>query len=291
MNPVLSLNIENCLGNTGYYFDHADDHASDDAVLLIHGLTGTPAEMKPIAKRLEKQGFSVMCPALAGHCGSIASLKKSRWQDWYNGIVMAFEALKAKHQRVYVAGLSMGALMALLLAKEKGEQVSGLCLLSTTFFYDGWNIPHIRRKLLLPIVLNTPLKHFIYWNEKSPYGIKCERTRAMVHSALEKRDAQATEKVGIFRTSALTILESNRLINAAKKVLHQVQSPTLIVHSTEDDTASLNNAHYVAQRIASQDVEKFFVDDTYHVLTLDKRRADVANRMVGFFKQCTTKYA
>ncbi|MFZ2628118.1 MAG: alpha/beta hydrolase, partial [Rugosibacter sp.] len=98
-------------------------------------------------------------------------------------------------------------------------------------------------------------------------------------------------KVGIFRTSALTILESNRLIEAAKKVLHQVQSPTLIVHSTEDDTASVNNAHYVAQRIASRDVEQFFVDDTYHVLTLDKRRVDVANRMAKFFKQCTTHYA
>jgi len=283
MNPA----IENCLGNTGYYFDRA----GDDAVLLIHGLTGTPAEMKPIAKRLEKQGFSVMCPALAGHCSSSASLRKSRWQDWYNGIAMAFDTLKVNHQRVYVAGLSMGALIALLLAKEKGVQVSGLCLLSTTFFYDGWNMPHIRRKLLLPIVLNTPLKHIIYWNEKPPYGIKCARTRAMVHAVLEKRDAQATEKVGIFRTSALTILESNRLIEAAKKALHQVHSPSLIVHATEDDTASVKNAHYVARHIASRQIEKFFVDDTYHVLTLDKRRVDVANRMVGFFKKCTANAA
>ncbi len=283
----MSLTIENCLGNTGYYYDQA----GDNAVLLIHGLTGTPAEMKPIAMRLAKQGFSVMCPVLAGHCGSVANLKKSHWQDWYGGIRESFDALREKHARVYVSGLSMGALMALLLAKEKGDLVSGLCLLSTTFFYDGWNMPHIRRKLLLPIILNTPLKYFIYWNEKPPYGIKCERTRAMVHAVLEKRDAQATEKVGIFRTSALTIFESNRLIEATKKVLHQVQAPTLIVHATEDDTASMNNAHYVAKRIASKKIEKYFVDDSYHVLTLDKRKADVANRMAGFFKQCTANPA
>ena len=274
--------IEDCLGNTGYY----DQGSGEDAVLLIHGLTGTPAEMKPIAKRLLKQGFSVMCPALAGHCGSVADLRKSKWQDWYGGIAEAFEALKAKHGRVYVAGLSMGALIALLLAREKGTRVDGIGLLSTTFFYDGWNMPRLKRKLLLPLVLYSPLRYFMHWDETPPYGIKCERTRAMVHAVLENRDSLATEKVGIFRTSAVTIHESNRLIKVAKKALPHVQSPTLIVHSTEDDTASLKNAHFVAKRIASRKIETFFVDDTYHVLTLDKRRDDVARRIADFFKNC-----
>jgi carboxylesterase len=283
----MTARIESCLGNTGYYLNPE----GRESVLLIHGLTGTPAEMKPIASRLAKQGFSVMCPALAGHCGSAANLKKSRWQDWYLGISQAFEALKDRHSRVYVAGLSMGALIALLLAKEQGYRIDGLCLLSTSFLYDGWNMPHIRRRLLLPIVLNTPLKYFMHWNEKPPYGIKCERTRAMVHAVLEKRDSKSSEKVGIFRTSALTLLESNRLISATKKVLPQVNAPTLIIHSTEDDTASLENAHYVAKRISSKKIERFFVDDTYHVLTLEKRRADVANRMAVFFKRCAGSHA
>jgi len=103
---------------------------------------------------------------------------------------------------------------------------------------------------------------------------------------LEDRDAQASEKVGIFRTSAVTIYESTRLIKAATKALPHVKSPTLIVHSTEDDTASLKNAHFVAKRIASSKIETFFVDDTYHVLTLDKRREDVAKRMAEFFHGC-----
>ncbi len=278
----MSSSIEQCLGNTGYY-----DEAGVDAVLLIHGLTGTPAEMKPIAKRLVKQGFSVMCPALVGHCGSGADLKKSKWQDWYGGIEQAFEALNARHARIYVAGLSMGALIALLLASDKGRRVAGIGLLSTTFFYDGWNMPRLKRKLLLPIVLHSPLRYFLHWDETPPYGIKCERTRAMVHAVLENRDSLAAEKVGIFRTSAVTIYESTRLIKAAKKALPHVQSPTLIVHSTEDDTASLRNAHFVAKRIAARKVETYFIDDTYHVLTLDKRRDDVAHRMADFFKKCT----
>lgn len=278
----MTATVQECLGNTGFY-----DRAGEHAVLLIHGLTGTPAEMKPIAKRLVKQGFSVMCPALAGHCGSMSDLKKSKWQDWYGSIERSFEALKAAgHAQVYVAGLSMGALMALILAAEKGERVDGIGLLSTTFFYDGWNMPKLRRQLLMPIALYSPLKYFLSWQEMPPYGIKCERTRAMVHAVLENRDALASEKVGIFSTPGVTIHESVRLIRAARKILPQVHSPALIVHATEDDMASVKNAHFVAKRIASRKVETFFVDDTYHVLTLDKRRDDVARRLAEFFKHC-----
>lgn len=278
----MALSIEEALGPTGYYEKHGED-----AVLLIHGLTGTPAEMRPIAKRLAKQGFSIMCPALAGHCRAESDLRKSKWRDWYNSMADAFDALKAQHRRVYVTGLSIGALLAIKLAAEKGEQVAGVGLMSCTFFYDGWNMPRWRRKLLLPVVLHSPLRYFLYWRETEPYGIKCERTRAMVHAVLENRDAQATEKVGIFRTSGVTIMESNRFIKVAKAALPHVKSPALIVHSTEDDTASLKNAHYVAKRLGARQIETFFVDDTYHVVTLDKRRDDIARRLADFFKRHT----
>lgn len=276
--------IQQCLGHSGFFLK-----GGEDAVLLVHGLTGTPAEMRAIANRLAKNGFSVMCPQLSGHCGSVGALKRSKWQDWYGSIEQAFEALKLEHPRVYVAGLSMGALIALKLAKEKGARVNGLGLLSTTFFYDGWNIPRFRQKFLLPIVLYSPLRYFLSWQEPPPYGIKCERTRAMVHAVLTQRDESASEKIGIFRTPAVTVHESFQLIRAVKKLLHGVHSPALIVHSTEDDMASLKNAHYVVKHISSAKVETFFVDDTYHVLTLDKRRNDIAHRLAVFFKSCTAK--
>lgn len=282
----MTLTIQDCLGPTGFYDKHGED-----AILLVHGLTGTPAEMRHIAKRLVKQGFSVACPQLAGHCGSVTDLKRSKWQDWYGTIERTFEALKKKHARVFVAGLSMGALIALKLAEEKGVRVDGLGLLSVTFFYDGWNMPKLRRKLFLPIALYSPLKYFMSWEETPPYGIKCERTRALVHAVLENRDAMASEKVGIFRTPGVTVHESVRLIKATKRALPKVQSPALIVHSTEDDMASVKNAHFVAERIASRKIETFFVDDTYHVLTLDKRKDDVARRMAEFFKHCTAASA
>jgi carboxylesterase len=275
--------MKEILGPTGFY-----ERRGAEAVLLVHGLTGTPAEMRHVAKRLAQRGFSVLCPTLAGHCGSLAELKRSRWQDWYASVERAFEALAARHVRVYVSGLSMGALLALRLGAEKGARIAGLGILSATFDYDGWNMPHFKRRWLLPLVLNTPLRHVVSWQETPPYGIKCERTRALVHAALQRREARAAREVGIFRTPAVTIRESVRLIEAARQALPHVQTPALVVHAVEDDMASVQNAHYVVDKIGARQVETYFVDDCYHVLTLDKRRDDVARRVADFFRRCAT---
>lgn len=278
--------IDALLGPVGFI-----ERKGKTGVLLVHGLTGTPTEMKQFGKVIARQGFTVACPEMAGHCSSIEALTKTKWLDWYQSIEMAFDALKEECEHVFIAGLSMGALIALMVAAKRKKQVAGVILLSTTFFYDGWNVSKFKQKVLLPIVLYSPLKYFLQWEETAPYGIKDERTRALVHAILENRDSQAADKIGYFKTPATVILESVRLIKATKKTLKEVISPTLIVHSTEDDMASLKNVHYTQANIAAETVETFFVDDTYHVLTLDKRKEDVAKRAALFCKEQVQKLA
>lgn len=272
-----SNEVKELLGGTGYY-----EPRGVDAVLLIHGLTGTPAEMRHLARKMSRKGFSVMVPQLAGHCGSIRELKRSTWRDWYDSVERAFLFLSQHHRRVFVSGLSMGALLGLELAARHQDKVAGLGLLSPTFFYDGWNMPKFRRSLL-PIAFWTPLKYFLYWREEPPYGIKCERTRALIHAVLENRDAQATEKVGIFKTPLVTVEQSERLVKQVAKSLEKVRVPVLVVHSIEDDMASPRNVDYLTARVASTEVETWLIDDSYHVLTLDRRKDDVAERVGQFF--------
>src|SRR6266404_1320402 len=78
-------------------------------VLLIHGLTGTPTEMRLVGKGLNRNGFTVYGMQLAGHCGDEADLLKTGWHDWYRSVVEAAERLGNEVDNLFVAGLSMGA--------------------------------------------------------------------------------------------------------------------------------------------------------------------------------------
>jgi carboxylesterase len=177
----------------------------------------------------------------------------------------------------------MGALLALKLAADHPDLVSGVATLSATFFYDGWNVPRLRQRFLLPLVIYSPLRFFLSYHEPSPYGIKDDRIRTMIDAVYRGQCEGLPETYGYSEFPGVTIRETFRLIAAAKRELAAIVAPLLMVHSTEDDMASLKNAAFLAEGVSSPVVETFYVDDTYHVLTLDKRRDDVAARVAEFF--------
>ena len=122
--------------------------------LLVHGLAGTPAEMKILGKRLNRYGFTVLCPQLAGHCASEEELITTCWSDWSRSVEDAFDALSRHMDAVFVGGLSAGAVLSLRHAQRYPGRARGLALYSTTLRYDGWTIPKL--SFLLPLILKTP---------------------------------------------------------------------------------------------------------------------------------------
>jgi carboxylesterase len=255
----------------------------DTGVLLAHGITGAPTEMKPLVRKLAAEGFTVACPQLAGHCSTLKELKQTRWTDWYASLETSLQMLRSQCSSVFVSGLSMGALLALRLAIDHPDAIDGVATLSATFFYDGWNVPPLRQRYLLPLLVYSPLRHFMSYHEPPPYGIKDERIRNIIAAVYAGDSTHMPEKYGYSEFPGDTIRETFRLIKSVKRDLSRITTPLLIVHSTEDDMASLENARFLASRVASSQVETFFVDDTYHVLTLDRRKHDVAARVAGFF--------
>jgi carboxylesterase len=254
-------------------------------VLLVHGITGSPTEMKPLVRKLAAQGFTVACPQLAGHCSTLKDLKRTHWTDWYATLEASLDLLSSECDTVFVSGLSMGALLALKLAADHPNRIQGVATLSATFFYDGWNVPHMKQRFLLPLVIYSPLRYFISYHEPAPYGIKDERIRNLIATVYESNSANMPEKYGYSEFPGVTIRETFRLISAVKRDLARIVTPLLIIHSTEDDMASLENAKFLASRVSSRHVETFYVDDTYHVLTLDKRKDDVAEQVAEFFSR------
>src|SRR5215469_2208865 len=108
-------------------FDFAGDRRG---VLLLHGFTGTPFEVRPLGERLARRGLTIVGPVVPGHCTSARSLEGTTWHDWEAGATAALDGLRARCDRVAVAGLSMGGLLAARLAFLRPQQIDALVLMS-----------------------------------------------------------------------------------------------------------------------------------------------------------------
>ena len=128
---------------------------------LIHGLTGTAKEMGAIAQRLNKQGFSVCVPLMLNHDKSISCLKRTSWQDIYSSIRDEFIKYADNYENIFVAGLSFGALIGIMLAHEFPDRIKALNCFSPTLFYDGWGNP--KSRVFLPLIYQTPFKYWLYF--------------------------------------------------------------------------------------------------------------------------------
>jgi len=249
-------------------------------VLLIHGLTGTPMEMKLLGKGLNRAGFTVYGMQLAGHCGDVEDLLATDWHDWYASVEKAAEELLGKVDHLFVGGLSMGALLALKFAAERPQQVCGVGVYGATFRYDGWSIPAVARlSFLLPLLKKLGIGRNRSFMEEPPYGIRDERLRAQVSTAMLGGDSAAA---GLPGNPWYSLAEMYDLAADVRSRLSQVTSPCLIAHATEDDIASVKNAELVMREVSAP-VELLLLKDSYHMITIDKERRILIERSAAFF--------
>lgn len=246
-------------------------------VLLVHGLAGTPAEMKIVGKRLNRYGFTVLCPQLAGHCATEADLVATRWTDWAESAAAAFERLSKHMDTVFVGGLSAGAVLSLYLARRFPEKVRGLALYSTTLRYDGWSIP--RLSFLLPLVLKLPYIGKRYrFEETYPYGIMNEKLRRRIVAQMHGGNACAA---GFSGTPGASLRELWGLVADVRRSLPEIATPTLLVHAKNDDIASLRNALYVQEHVGGP-AELLLLENSYHMITVDQERNTVCDATARF---------
>lgn len=244
--------------------------------LLVHGLGGTPVEMRFVAQGLARAGFTVSCCQLAGHCAGVEDLRTSTWRDWYASVEAAHDRLKERCDIVIAGGLSMGSILALHLAQNRPNDVHGLALYAPTLWMNGWSMPWYAR--ILRWVRPTPLRLEINLPEHEPYGIKDERIRSFVVQSMLGGDSA---DAGVFSTPLRSFAQFNCLIDAVKPALPSLKMPTLIVHPREDDIADIDNAVYLQRKLGGL-VDMVVLDDSYHIITLDRQRHVVVDKSVTF---------
>lgn len=244
-------------------------------VLLVHGLCGTPTEMRFIANGLARAGYTVHCPQLAGHCGSEADLKATSWQDWYRSAEKGLETLSGQCDRVIVGGLSTGAVLGLLLAARHPDKIDGLTLYSPTLWLNGRHIPWYAR--LFRLVTFRAFANLFNFPAPLEFGIKDQRLREFIKKALAAPGAPVVP----FSTPGIAVLERRRLVEAVLPLVGRIKVPVLILHPREDDYAHLSNAAHLQATLAGP-VDLVVLEDSYHLVTIDRQRGVVLDRTLGF---------
>lgn len=233
----------------------------DVGVLVLHGFTGNPVSMRPLAESLAAQGYAVELPRLPGHGTRWQELNRTTWRDWAREAVAAFELLRARTRAQVVAGLSMGGTMALHLAETRGEDLAGLVLINPSVFSRD---PRLK---LVPV---------LKWIVPGMPGIGND-------IAKPGGDEKPYAKVGLKALGSLLKFQKQVRGN-----LPSIQAPTLVFTSRQDHVVEPENSALVLERIGSADKTQVWLERSYHVATLDYDADEIATQTAQFVKRVTT---
>jgi len=226
--------------------------------LVIHGFTGSPKSMLPLAQRLASADMTVRLPRLPGHGTRWQDMNLTRWEDWYAEVDRAFRELHDRCDRVFVLGLSMGGSLTLRLAEEKGSAVAGIVLINAAV--------HTERKdrYLLP-VLQALVPSFP--------GISNDIKKP-------GQDEGAYTKIPLKAAHSLS-----KLWSVVRHDIDNVTQPALVFRSAKDHVVEPSNAEWIMSHMRSSDKTLVVLPDSYHVATLDNDANTIEDASIAFIRR------
>ncbi|MCA9540176.1 MAG: alpha/beta fold hydrolase [Myxococcales bacterium] len=220
------------------------------AVLCLHGLTSTPYELRPVAEALAERGHHVLVPRIIGHGTRPEALAHTRWADWLATGRRAFDRLAAEHEQVFVLGLSMGALAAIVLTHERGARVAGLVAMSTPLECE------LKTQVALRVAEKLPFADVL------PFVVK--RGGPDVSDAEVAAAMPSYDRVPLI--AAASLLEGQA---AAWDRAGRIAAPVLVQHGRRDHVAPLRNAQRLMRRLTTRHKRAIIYARSWHILPLD----------------------
>jgi carboxylesterase len=229
--------------------------------LVLHGFTGSPVSMRPLAEAFAAAGFAVEMPRLPGHGTDPADLALTTWDDWVAEGERALAALQARTPdgKVLVAGLSMGGAVTLALA-EAHPELAGI------------------------IAINAPTK--------GPADLM-EGLQAMLEGGVDMIDSiggdiadPEADECSYDQTPLRPLLTMLVAGQAVLAKLGEIRCPTLVITSRQDHVVPPVDSDEIAASVSGP-VERLFLEKSFHVATLDYDRAEVEAAAVAFAGKVT----
>jgi len=218
-------------------------HRGRTGCLLIHGFSSMPEELDPLAGFLADQGFTVYNARMAGHGSKPADLARTRWTDWLISVEEGLSVLSPLTERVFILGLSMGGVIALLSAAR--YPVAGVISFSAPYGPARWKERFFNA--ILPVIRPYILKR--KGLDQGPYGDRRE----------PEYPAYAVFPSRIMR-------EFTALQDAMRAELPNIKAPALIIQSRDDHGIGDHSCTAILNALGSSDKQAFWLEDAGHAI-------------------------
>jgi len=230
------------------------------ACLFIHGFTASPSEVYPVARRIHQTtGCTVSGPLLPGHGRSPEAMDQTGWEDWWDRVAQEISYLQRNHVQVYVAGLSMGGLLALY-AGSRDASLEGIVAINTPIFTSS------------PALLTlAPLIRLV-----RPYHPKKD------DPLIKELELQGRFAYPVMPIKALLSMQRLR-----KKVLQQLPAlelPVLIFQSQGDDKVHPRSAQYIRDKAQGSQVRIIELHNSGHIATMSSDERLIAHEIAEFMQ-------
>ncbi len=233
--------------------------------LCLHGFTASPDELRWLGRDLASRGATVYIPRMPGHGTQASDVARMKWRDWYAAALDGYHVVHAQCERVYVLGLSMGGMLALLLASE--QPVDGIAALAAPVYLRERILPYTRwLKYVVPYTMQGASLDF--------------HQRLQVEQ--QRRGDPLVGRVAYARWSTSGVSEVYALSKVIQARLPLVTAPLLLVNSALDTTAPPAQADLIERHVGSAVIQKHTLERSGHILTQDEEREQVF-RLVGDF--------
>jgi len=228
-------------------------------VLVSHGFTGTTQSVRFLGQYLaEKGGFTVIGPRLKGHGTHPDEMANSTAEDWIRSIEEALETLQARCKKLFITGLSMGGTLSLYMAGMYPDTFSGTAPINGAIFLKN---PDFAR---LAFGRNLP--------------------REVPGVGSDIKQPGITELVYPVVPVA-AVRQIYALMGATRDLLGDIRCPALIFQSRDDHVVHPDNAPFIYENIASTDKELIWLENSYHVATLDYDKELIAEKILAFIRR------
>lgn len=258
-------------------------------VLIVHGFTGSPAEMRPLGLHLHLAGYTVHGVLLSHHGGEPAQLRGSTYHDWVLSAREGLDRLWQRCDQVVIAGLSLGGLIALHLAASDGRRsdgeraVSGIVVMAAPASVADPRSKLVRFAKYIVRDFN-PLDKIDFGDPAA----QAEFRRRAPGVDVDFGDPRAVAELK--RRAKVPLDAIDQLVRFNERVMKElpdVRAPALFMQGRRDSTVIADSAELLCARAGSAVKRVIWFEASGHVLTLEPEREAVFAEAQAFIAETT----